>query len=66
MVFANHNLNIDIAGILISAPGQAEDTNSVANIKKQTDICVSKYGKNPNVVLVSSLLSLSLILQPTN
>lgn len=53
MIFANHNLNLNIAGILIPDQGSAANTNSVANIRQQTDICVSKHGRNPNVVMVS-------------
>lgn len=53
MIFANHNLNLNIAGILIPNQGAAADTNSVANIRRQTDLCVSKHGRKPNVVMVS-------------
>lgn len=52
MVFANHNLNEEIAGILIPDQLRASQTNSQGNIRQQSEICVSNYGRNPNVVLV--------------
>ncbi|CAG9939734.1 unnamed protein product [Clonostachys rosea f. rosea IK726] len=52
MVFANHNLNEEIAGILIPDQLRASQTNSQGNIRQQTEICVSNYGRNPNVVLL--------------
>lgn len=55
MIFANHNLNDEFIGILVPAQDAAADTNSVANIKQQTDICVGNYGRNPNVVMVCFL-----------
>jgi hypothetical protein len=58
MIFVNHNLNIDIFGILIPAQGEAADTNSVSSITRQTDICEDNYGRVPNVVMVSVLASL--------
>lgn len=53
MFLANHNLNIEILpDVLIPAPLQASDTNSVASITEQTDICKQNYGRYPNVVLL--------------
>ncbi|KAI1098469.1 PLC-like phosphodiesterase [Jackrogersella minutella] len=53
MFLANHNLNVEILpDVLIPDPEQASDTNSMANITSQTDICVQNYGRNPNVVLL--------------
>lgn len=52
MIFANHNLNLNIAGLLIPNQGAAADTNSVANIRRQTDLCVQKHGRKPNVVML--------------
>ncbi|KAI6781116.1 uncharacterized protein J7T54_003284 [Emericellopsis cladophorae] len=52
MIFANHNLNIDIAGIKVPAPLHAADTNSVGNIRQQTESCVADHGRNPNVVML--------------
>lgn len=54
MFLANHNLNIEILpDVLIPAPLEASDTNSIASITAQTDICMQNYGRYPNVVLVS-------------
>lgn len=53
MIFANHNLNKELAGILYPDKDNAASTNSLENITKQTDICVDKHGRNPNVVMVS-------------
>ncbi|KAI1389420.1 PLC-like phosphodiesterase [Hypoxylon trugodes] len=53
MFLANHNLNIEILpDVLIPDPLDAADTNSIASITSQTDICVKNYGRNPNVVLL--------------
>jgi hypothetical protein len=53
MIFANHNLNLKLFGsVLIPAPLQAPETNSINNIRQQTEICVANYGRNPNVVMV--------------
>ncbi|KAI9150337.1 PI-PLC X domain-containing protein 1 [Paramyrothecium foliicola] len=53
MIWANHNLNLKLFGsILVPAPVSAPQTNSIANIRQQTEICVSKYGRNPNVVML--------------
>ncbi|KAI1773412.1 PLC-like phosphodiesterase [Hypoxylon cercidicola] len=53
MFLANHNLNIEILpDVLIPAPLEASDTNSVASITAQTDICMQNYGRYPNVVLL--------------
>lgn len=53
MVFANHNLNLDILGLLLPAREAASETNSISNIKQQTDMCVADHGRNPSVVMVS-------------
>lgn len=52
MIFANHNLNRDLLGILVPAQSAAASTNSVGNIRQQTEICVANHGRNPNVVMV--------------
>ncbi|XXH03650.1 hypothetical protein Hte_010055 [Hypoxylon texense] len=53
MFLANHNLNIEILpDVLIPAPLEASDTNSIASITAQTDICKQNYGRYPNVVLL--------------
>ncbi|KEY68504.1 hypothetical protein S7711_08357 [Stachybotrys chartarum IBT 7711] len=52
MIFANHNLNRNILGILVPDQDAAADTNSVANIRQQTEICVANHGRNPNVVML--------------
>ncbi|RYP51940.1 hypothetical protein DL768_002816 [Monosporascus sp. mg162] len=54
MIFANHNLNIrlPLLNILVPAMDDAQDTNSVASITRQTDICESNYGRVANVVMV--------------
>ncbi|KAK0383865.1 hypothetical protein NLU13_7957 [Sarocladium strictum] len=57
MVFANHNLNLDILGLLLPAREAASETNSISNIKQQTDMCVADHGRNPSVVMGRRLLS---------
>ncbi|RYP56271.1 hypothetical protein DL771_012058 [Monosporascus sp. 5C6A] len=54
MIFANHNLNIrlPLLDILVPAMDDAQDTNSVASITRQTDICESNHGRVPNVVML--------------
>ncbi|OTA70685.1 PLC-like phosphodiesterase [Hypoxylon sp. EC38] len=53
MFLANHNLNIEILpDVLVPAPTEAADTNSIESITSQTNICVKNYGRNPNVVLL--------------
>ncbi|KAI2627359.1 PLC-like phosphodiesterase [Hypomontagnella submonticulosa] len=53
MFLANHNLNIEVLpDVLIPAPLDAPDTNSIESITSQTDICMKNYGRNPNVVLL--------------
>ncbi|KAH8178458.1 PI-PLC X domain-containing protein 1 [Sarocladium implicatum] len=52
MIFANHNLNLDVLGLLLPDRDAAAETNSVSNIKQQTEICVANHGKNPNVVML--------------
>ncbi|KFH44636.1 hypothetical protein ACRE_045670 [Hapsidospora chrysogenum ATCC 11550] len=53
MIFVNHNLNKKVIGdVLIPDQGAAADTNSEDNILRQTDICVEKHGRNPNVVML--------------
>lgn len=54
MIFANHNLNLELfPALLVPDQESAAETNSVANIRQQTDICVEKFGRVPNVVMVS-------------
>ena len=56
MIFMNHNLNIKLfEGLLIPAPSSAENTNSVDDIFRQSDICTDNHGRVPNVVMVSVL-----------
>jgi hypothetical protein len=53
MIWANHNLNTKLLGsILVPAASQASQTNSLGNIRQQTEICKTKYGRNPNVVML--------------
>ncbi|KAI2624862.1 PLC-like phosphodiesterase [Hypoxylon sp. NC1633] len=53
LFLANHNLNIEILpDVLIPAPLEASDTNSIESITSQTNICMSNYGRYPNVVLL--------------
>lgn len=54
MIFVNHNLNKNIAGVLVPDKDAAADTNSIGNIQQQTEICVADHGRNPNVVMVSA------------
>lgn len=57
MIFVNHNLNKKIIGdVLVPDQDAAADTNSEDNILRQTDICVEKHGRNPNVVMVSIII----------
>lgn len=65
MIFVNHNLNKKVIGdVLIPDQGAAADTNSEDNILRQTDICVEKHGRNPNVVMVSITLSFYFAFNP--
>jgi hypothetical protein len=66
MIFANHNLNLDLFGLLLPDQDAAEETNSVSNIKQQTDICIADHGRVPNVVMVSAcfLLAVFIMLIP--
>ena len=52
MIFANHNLNLDLFGLILPDRDAAAETNSISNIKQQTEICVADHGRNPNVVMV--------------
>ncbi|OTB01479.1 hypothetical protein M426DRAFT_323495 [Hypoxylon sp. CI-4A] len=53
MYLVNHNKNIEVLpDVLIPDEVNAGDTNSVASITAQTNICVQSYGHNPNVVLL--------------
>ncbi|KAH7030961.1 PLC-like phosphodiesterase [Microdochium trichocladiopsis] len=53
MIFANHNLNLELfAGLLVPDQDSAAETNSVANIRQQTEICVASFGRAPNVVML--------------
>ncbi|KAI0133912.1 PLC-like phosphodiesterase [Xylariales sp. AK1849] len=52
MFIVNHNLDLDILGILIPDLADADTTNSLSSILAQSDICESNYGKMPNVVLL--------------
>ncbi|KAI0007436.1 PLC-like phosphodiesterase [Xylariaceae sp. FL0662B] len=55
MFLANHNLNVEILpDVLIPDLAHAADTNSLDSITAQTDTCSGDYGRNPNVVLVST------------
>lgn len=54
MFIVNHNLNLEILpDVLIPALTEAGTTNSLSSIIAQSDICISKYQRDPNVVLVS-------------
>jgi hypothetical protein len=61
MIFANHNLNLDLFGLIIPAQSLASQTNSVNNIRQQTEICVANHGRNPNVVMVSLEQQLNMV-----
>ena len=65
MIFMNHNLNIELLeGLLVPAPSDAEETNSLDDIFKQSDICQDNHGRAPNVVMVSGPISLPCITRP--
>lgn len=54
MYLVNHNLNLEILpDVLIPNLAEAGTTNSMSSILAQSDICISKYQRDPNVVLVS-------------
>lgn len=57
MIFANHNLNKSVFGILTPDQDAASETNSVGNIFQQSEICVANWGRNPNVVMVRTFHS---------
>lgn len=57
MIFANHNLNDEFAGILVPARDEAEQTNSLDSIGRQSDLCVDNHGRKPNVVMVCAIVS---------
>lgn len=53
MFIVNHNLNLEILpDVLIPALTEAGTTNSLSSIIAQSDICISKYQRDPNVVLL--------------
>ncbi|PYH50051.1 uncharacterized protein BP01DRAFT_412863 [Aspergillus saccharolyticus JOP 1030-1] len=55
MYIVNHFLDIDILGILIPDRDRAAETNAEAgdgSIGAQADLCLSIYGRLPNVILV--------------
>ncbi|KAK6076797.1 hypothetical protein SCUP234_03208 [Seiridium cupressi] len=52
MFIVNHNLDYDLFGVLIPDLAEAETTNSATSILAQSDICISKYSRDPNVVLL--------------
>ncbi|KAF3000654.1 hypothetical protein E8E14_007269 [Neopestalotiopsis sp. 37M] len=53
MYLVNHNLNLEILpDVLIPNLAEAGTTNSMSSILAQSDICISKYQRDPNVVLL--------------
>lgn len=58
MYLINHFLDVEILGIKIPAPFESPKTNSVASIVAQADLCTVKWGREPQVILVSSPASL--------
>jgi hypothetical protein len=55
MMIVNHFLDLDIFGILIPDVLAAPKTNAATgagSIGAQSDLCISKWGRSPNVVLV--------------
>ncbi|KAI1868838.1 hypothetical protein JX265_006817 [Neoarthrinium moseri] len=52
MYIVNHNLDVDIFGILIPDLAEAPNTNSLSSILAQSDLCINNYRKDPNVVLL--------------
>ncbi|KAK9801578.1 hypothetical protein SCARD494_00630 [Seiridium cardinale] len=54
LAYHSHNLDFDLFGVLIPDLAEAETTNSATSILAQSDICISKYSRDPNVVLVAT------------
>jgi hypothetical protein len=59
MMIVNHFLDVDILGIDI--PDVAEDSNTNAatgtkgySIGEQADLCISTWGRSPNLILVDN------------
>ncbi len=61
LYLVNHflDIEIDLLGLKILIPDQthAADTNSLSTIASKANLCVSNYGRMPNVVLVRGSLS---------
>lgn len=55
MGIMNHMLNFDFIGIIVPDKDAASDTNSVASIQAQVDLCVGQHRIQPHVILVSFL-----------
>ena len=56
-MIVNHFLDVDILGILI--PDVAEDSSTNAatgsgSIGEQADLCISTWGRSPNLILVDN------------
>ncbi|KAH6655878.1 PLC-like phosphodiesterase [Truncatella angustata] len=52
MYLVNHNLNAEVFGISIPDIGAASKTNSESSILAHSDICIGKYSRDPNVILL--------------
>lgn len=55
MMLVNHFLDLDIAGILIPDDAADNVTNAATgtgSIGAQADLCISTWGRTPNVILV--------------
>lgn len=56
MYLVNHNRNVDILGIDVPDLAEAASTNSLSSLISHADVCIGDYGRNPNVLLVSTCL----------
>lgn len=57
MMMVNHFLDVDILGILIPDVVKTPKTNAATgsgSIGEQADLCISTWGRSPNVVLVDN------------
>lgn len=56
MSLVNHFLDTNLSGILIPNRDAANVTNSANSIQAQANLCVGLYQKNPNFILVGTLV----------
>ena len=57
MYIVNHFLDVDILGVLIPDIAKDSKTNAAngsGSIGEQADLCISTWGRTPNVILVDN------------